>query len=110
MRGVGVFVPAHLLTRGDHVFQSLLLTTTISQQLQAFYDPDEENPCQAAPLPLLRLSDHAIECPGLRRSFLPMFDPQAVRVLELGFHELDTEWLTDDIAPPHAFPPTYPAF
>ncbi|KAJ6605309.1 hypothetical protein DFH09DRAFT_1067586 [Mycena vulgaris] len=32
-------------------------------------------------------SDHAIEGPGLRCSFLLMFDSQALHILELGFHE-----------------------
>ncbi|KAJ6534970.1 hypothetical protein B0H19DRAFT_1184553 [Mycena capillaripes] len=50
------------------------------------------------------LSDHTVEYPRLRRSWLPMFDPEALRVLELGFHQVGTEWLTDDIAPPAEFP------
>jgi hypothetical protein len=33
-----------------------------------------------------------------------MFDPLALRVLELGFYQLSTEWLIDDVAPSTEFP------
>jgi hypothetical protein len=48
---------------------------------------------------------HSKGLPGLRRSFLPVIDPQALRQLTLHFDSsIFTEWLEDDASPPTAFP------
>ncbi|KAJ7213628.1 hypothetical protein GGX14DRAFT_80940, partial [Mycena pura] len=42
---------------------------------------------------------------GLRRSFLPAIDPQALRLLTLHFDSnIFADWLEDDASPPTAFP------
>ncbi|KAJ7251637.1 hypothetical protein C8J57DRAFT_1474463 [Mycena rebaudengoi] len=48
---------------------------------------------------------HSKGLPGLRRSFLPVIDPQALRLLALHFDSsIFTDWLEDDASPPTAFP------
>ncbi|KAJ7030278.1 hypothetical protein C8F04DRAFT_1113920, partial [Mycena alexandri] len=48
---------------------------------------------------------HSKGLPGLRRSFLPIIDPQALRLLTLHFDSgIFADWLEDDASPPTAFP------
>ncbi|KAJ7202188.1 hypothetical protein C8J57DRAFT_1260387 [Mycena rebaudengoi] len=68
-------------------------------------NPDAKIRVNRLSLRFCNFTHHRKGLPRLRRSFLPVIDPQALRLLALHFDSsIFADWLEDDASPPTAFP------